>query len=365
MRLHFPKFRAAAVQAAPVWLDLEGTVERTCQLIREAASNGAALVAFPEVYIPGYPYWLWMDSPLKGYEYFARLYKNSVRVPSEATDRLCAAARESNIYVVVGINEIDHARFGTIYNTNLFIDRRGQILGKHRKLVPTFAEKMIWGSGDGSTLGVYETDIGRLGGLNCGENTNTLARFALLAQGEQVHVANYPAFPFKRRWDMQSAIMIRAGAHAFEGKIYVIVSTSAMNEEMKKDLADTDEKREWLDTPGAAVSGIFGPDGQPVGGLLVDKEGIVYADIDLETGLVLKLFHDITGHYNRFDVLSLHVNREPISPVKMGPSHEPSGREPAGVALRAEVVASVLGDLRAMVREWVEEELASRRSSNR
>lgn len=365
MKLEFEKFRAAAVQAAPVWLDLEGTVERTCQLVREAAAHGAALVAFPEVFIPGYPYWLWLDSPLKGYDYFARLYKNSVRVPSEATDRLCAAARDNNIYVVVGINEIDHVRFGTIYNTNLFIDRRGQILGKHRKLVPTFAEKMIWGSGDGSTLRVYETEIGRLGGLNCGENTNTLARFALLAQGEQVHVANYPAFPFKRRWDMKSAIMIRAGAHAFEGKIHVIVSTSALSEEMKKDLADTDEKREWLDTPDAAVSGIFGPDGQPVGELLVDKEGIVYADIDLETGLVLKLFHDITGNYNRFDVLSLHLNREPIAPVKMGPIHEVPGREPVGDALRGEVMGSVLGDLRARVRELVEEELGSRGSVRR
>lgn len=365
MGLQFQKFRAAAVQAAPAWLDLERTVERTCELIREAAANGAQLVAFPEVFIPGYPYWLWLDSPLKGYDYFVRLYKNSVRVPSEATERLCAAARESNIYAVVGINEIDHVRLGTIYNTNLFIDRRGQILGKHRKLVPTFAEKMIWGSGDGSTLRVYETDVGRLGGLNCGENTNTLARFALLAQGEQVHVANYPAFPFKRRWDMKSAIMIRAGAHAFEGKIYVVVSTSTISDEMKQELGDTEEKREWLNAPDAAVSGTFGPDGLPVGDLLVDKEGIVCADIDLEMGLVPKLFHDITGHYNRFDVLSLMINRAPISPLKLEPMHEMVGREALAEVLRSEVVGGVLGDLRARVREVLDEELARRGGAKR
>lgn len=347
MGVQFQKFRAASVQAAPVWLDLERTVERTCELIREAAAGGAQLVAFPEVFIPGYPYWLWLDSPLKGYDYFVRLYKNSVRVPSEATERLCAAARESNVYAVIGINEIDHVRLGTIYNTNLFIDRRGQILGKHRKLVPTFAEKMIWGSGDGSTLRVYETDVGRLGGLNCGENTNTLARFALLAQGEQVHVANYPAFPFKQRYDMKSATMIRAGAHAFEGKIHVVVSTSTISDAMMQELGDTDEKREWLSAPGAAVSGTFGPDGLPVGDLLVDKEGIVYADIDLQASLVPKLFHDITGHYNRFDVLSLMINREPISPLRLGPMHELVGRQAPSEVLRSEVAGGVLGDVRA------------------
>jgi aliphatic nitrilase len=355
----FKKFKVAAVQASPVWLDLDGTVERTCALIREAARNGAALVAFPEVFIPAYPYWLWLDSPLKGYDYFVRLYRNSVAVPSPATERLCAAAREHGIHVVVGINEIDHVRFGTIYNTNLFIDRRGQILGKHRKLVPTFAEKMIWGSGDGSTLRVYDTDIGRLGGLNCGENTNTLARFALLSQGEQIHVANYPAFPFKDRFDIKSAIIIRAGAHAFEGKIYVVVSTSAINAEMRRDLADTDEKRRWLETREVAVSGIFGPDGQPVGDLLVDEEGIVYADVDLEQCLVPKLFHDITGHYNRFDVLSLTVNDRALSPLAPGTAPEPA-RKGFDETPRPGIPGMAPGDLRARVRELLDEELAAR-----
>ncbi len=316
MGTRFPKFRAAAVQAAPVFLDREGTVEKTCELIREAGKNGADLVAFPETFIPSYPYWVWLDSPLKGFDYFVRLYKNSVEVPSAATDSLCQAAREAGTYVVVGINEIDPVLIGTIFNTNLYIDRSGHLMGKHRKLVPTFAEKTVWGYGDGSTLRVHETDIGRLGSLCCGENTNTLARFALLAQGEQVHVANYPAFPVKDRWDMESAIKIRAGAHALEGKVFVIVSSSAISQEMKAELCDTQEKLSWMEGTGSAVSAIFGPDGNIIGEPLIDQEGIVYADVDLELALVPKLFQDITGHYNRFDVLSLHLNREELHPIR-------------------------------------------------
>jgi nitrilase len=343
---------------------LDGTVERACQLIREAAANGAELVALPELYIPGYPYWIWLNSPLTWFDFFVRLYKNSLHVPSEATERLCATARDNNIHVVVGVNEIDHDRFGTIYNTNLFIDRRGQLLGKHRKLVPTFAEKMIYGWGDGSTLRVYDTDIGRVGGLCCGENTNTLARFALLAQGEQVHVANYPAFPLKRRG--RSAITIRAGSHALEGKIFVIVSTSTISDEMKRELANTEEKREWLNASDSAVSGIFGPDGQPVGDLLVDTEGIAYAEIDLERGLAQKLFQDITGHYNRFDVLSLNINRESTSPLReVGPIRGVPGRQIVGAASGPEILGGELGEAHVRLCEFLEQDPGSRPAAER
>lgn len=363
MGTRFPKFRAAAVQAAPVFLDREGTVEKTCELIREAGKNGADLVAFPEAFIPSYPYWVWLDSPLKGFDYFVRLYKNSVEVPSAATDSLCQAAREAGTYVVVGINEIDPVLIGTIYNTNLYIDRNGHLIGKHRKLVPTFAEKTVWGYGDGSTLRVYETEIGRLGSLCCGENTNTLARFALLAQGEQVHVANYPAFPVKERWDMESAIKLRAGAHALEGKVFVVVSSSSISDEMKAELCDTPEKLKWMEGTGSAVSAIYGPDGNCIGEPLIDQEGIVYADIDLEMSIAPKLFQDITGHYNRFDVLGLYLNREANRPIRdpwdLRRVGALEGADPMA-SLRSTLIEDIRADVKALVKEALREEMAGK-----
>jgi len=186
----YPAFKAAAVQASPVFLNREATVDKACQLIREAGRNGARLVAFPEVFIAGYPYWIWLDSPLKHDKWFSQLFKEAVEIPGPSTDALCRAAKAADIYVVIGVNERIPANMGTMWNTNVIIDRHGTILGKHRKLVPTFAEKMIWSRGDGSGMNVWSMDIGRLGTLACGENSNTLARYALLAQGEQIHVAN-------------------------------------------------------------------------------------------------------------------------------------------------------------------------------
>ncbi len=312
----YPKFKAAAVQVAPVWLDREATTEKACRLIREAASQGARLIAFPEVFIPAYPYWIWIDHPFAGAEYFKRLYKESVRVPGPETESLSAAARETGANVVIGINEIDPVRFGTIYNTNIFIDSRGRLLGKHRKLVATFAEKLVWGRGDGSTLRVYETEVGRLGCLNCGENTNTLARFALLAQGEQVHIANYPAFPFTGSFDVEGVRTSLARAHAIEGKVFVLLCSGCLTGEVIDELADTEEKRRLLSSPRNAITTIIGPTGQHLSEPLVDEEGIVYADIDLEEAIPLKLMHDITGHYNRFDVLSLSLNRSENLPLR-------------------------------------------------
>jgi nitrilase len=309
------QFGVAAVQTAPVFLDLEATVDKTCSLIKEAAKNGASLVAFPEAFIPAYPYWAWMDSPLEGSKHFEALYRNSMTVPGPWTDVLCNAAKEHQIIVVVGVNEIDSVLTGTIYNTNLIIDNHGNLLGRHRKLVPTHAEKLIWGNGDGSSLRVHQTDCGRIGTLLCGENTNTLARFALLAQGEQIHVANFPAFPFTNWYEESEAIRIRCQAHAFEGKIFVIASTSLMDERSFELLCQSPHKRSLMQGRNYALTAVFGPDGRCTAGPLVDEEGIVYADIDLDDLIMPKMMHDITGHYNQFGVLSLNLNRNPHKPL--------------------------------------------------
>ena len=188
--MEFKKFKAATVQTSPVFLNVEKTVDKAISFIKEASNNGAKLIAFPEVFIAGYPYWNWIMTPVQGSKWYEELYKNSVDVAGPEIKKLCLAAKDNDIHIVMGINERGKS-YGEIYNTNLIIDNKGVIVGKHRKLVPTWAEKLTWSSGDGSSLKVYNTEIGPIGTLACGENTNTLARFTLLSQGELIHIANY------------------------------------------------------------------------------------------------------------------------------------------------------------------------------
>ena len=162
----------------------EATVHKVCSLIEEAADKGARLIAFPETLVQGYPHWYHFLRVDQGHPFHIRLVKNAVEVPSEATDQICRAAKKAHAIVVVGINERDPVNWGTLYNTNLIIDQNGDILGKHRKIMPTMVEKICWGAGDGSSLRVYDTILGLIGTLICGENGNPLAKFALLAQGK-------------------------------------------------------------------------------------------------------------------------------------------------------------------------------------
>lgn len=310
--MDLPKFKAAAVQAAPVFLNAEATTAKACSIIAEAAGNGASLVAFPEVFVAGYPYWNWIMTPVQGSAWYEKLYKNSINVPGPETARLCEAAREHNCHIVIGVNERGQS-FGEIYNTNLIINNKGQIIGKHRKLVPTWAEKLTWTGGDGSSLKVYNTEIGPIGTLACGENTNTLARYTLLTQGELIHIANYISLPVAPPdYNMAEAIKIRAAAHSFEGKLFTIVSCSTISKEiidiMKEDVPDAEE---LLTRKDSAFSGFIGPNGAVIGEPLIDEEGIVYADIDLSKCIQPKQMHDILGHYNRFDIFDLRVNTAP------------------------------------------------------
>ena len=312
--LTYPSYRAAAVQAAPVFLDTDATIAKACALIAEAATNGAKLVVFPEVFVPGYPYWNWTMTPGQGSPWFERLFRSAINVPGPEVDTLCAAAAAAGAFVVMGVNERDPSSMGTLYNSLLFISDTGQLLGVHRKLVPTWAEKLTWGNGDGSSLRIYETSIGRLGGLACGENTNTLARFALLAQGENIHTANYIALPTAPEdYDMVEAIKVRAAAHSFEGKVFTVVACSAITDHIIDAVAHDDASRAMLSRKHCAFSGIFGPDGRLISEPLIDVEGIAYADIDLNKCIQPKQMHDIIGHYNRFDVFQLRINRAPLA----------------------------------------------------
>jgi nitrilase len=225
--MEFKKFKAATVQTSPVFLNVERTIDKAISFIKEASQNGAQLIAFPEVFVAGYPYWNWIMTPIQGSKWYEQLYKSSVAISDEVMKPLFQAAKDNNIHIVIGIN------------TNLIIDNNGNLIGKHRKLVPTWAEKLTWTSGDGSSLKVYNTEIGPIGTLACGENTNTLARFTLLTQGELIHIANYISLPVAPPdYDMAEAIKIRACAHSFEGKLFTIVSCSTISQEIKEALRE-------------------------------------------------------------------------------------------------------------------------------
>lgn len=357
----YPKFKVAAVQAASVFMDREATVDKTCGLIEEACENGARVIGFPESFIPGHPYWYAtkLSNPLlEQGKFYKELYKNAVEVPSEATSKLCRAARENRAYLVVGITEKDPISMGTLYNSQLFIDNRGRIMGVRRKLVPTEWEKLVFGRGDGSGLSVYDTDYGQLGALICGEHANSLAKFALIAKGERLHVASWPAFP-KELWSplQNETVLFRVRQHAHEGKLFVISSCSHFSQEMIEMLCATDEEKARVLT-GGGCSAIIGPRGQYLAGPLFDEEGIIYADIDLEEIIEAKMQHDLLGHYSRFDVLSLNLNEEKLTPLR-------AYRGPGGWQ-RDEDMASAIEELRTRLSQLDDklEQLARGRSES-
>ena len=304
----------AAVQAPPAFLDRDATVDKAVALIEEAANEGAKLVAFPETWIPGYPSWIYhaaeWDEP-RSKRTYARLLANSVQVPSAATDALCAVAREAEAHVVVGIHERDSDySAGTIYNSLLFISDQGSILGVHRKLVPTHAERIVWGRGDGSTLHVFETPLGRIGGLICWEHWMPLTRFAMHAKGEQIHIAAWP--------DAEDAHHLASRHYAFEGRCYVLCVGSHTT---ARELPDDFELTEAMGVSGddellTGGSGIIGPDGRWLAGPVSGRETIVYAELDMARIAEEQQALDAAGHYNRPDIFSLAVDERPQRQVE-------------------------------------------------
>jgi nitrilase len=318
----YPKFRAAAVQASSVFLDRDATIEKVEQIVKEAASRGADLVVFPESFIPAFPVWNIIYAPIDQHTFFRQLFDNAITLDSPQFDKLTQIAKLNNVFLSIGVTEKGNISMGAMWNTNLLFDRQGKLLNRHRKLVPTWAEKLSWANGDASQLSVAETEIGRIGALICGENTNTLSRFALLAQGEQVHISTYPpCWPFQRPesgkgYNLTNAITLRAAAHSFEGKVFNIVSSSVLDEDAINQLSQGDSNIESLlrNAPKPA-SLIVGPTGDVIGGPLVGVEGIVEAEIDIGESIILKQAQDIVGYYNRFDIFQLKVNKRSQAPL--------------------------------------------------
>lgn len=307
--------RVSIAQVAPAFLDLEGSLAKLESTVAEAARGGARLVVFGETWLPGYPVWAdagipWGDPATKAAH--ARLLANSVEIPGPVTERLGAIAREHDVVLVVGANERD-TRFsrGTIYNSLLYFGSDGALLGVHRKLVPTHSERVIWGAGDGSTLGAVDTAVGRVGGLICWEHWMPLARFAMHAQGEQIHVAVWP--------DVPEIHEVASRSYAFEGRTFVLCAGQVLPlSAVPDDVEVLPVMRELADADGMLLgggSGIIGPDGEWIVGP-VRGETIVTADIDLDRiGAELQAL-DTAGHYNRPDVFRLSVDtsrRDPLT----------------------------------------------------
>ena len=230
-----PRFKAAAIHAAPVFLDKQATTKKAISLIREAAAAGAGIVAFPETFIPAFPVWAALWAPIDNHDLFVRMADQSVLVDGPEVKAIRDEARSLGIIVSIGISEKSPASVGAIWNSNLLIGEDGEILNHHRKLVPTFYEKLIWSAGDGAGLRVIDTRCGKIGQLICGENTNPLARYALMAQGEQFHISSWPpVWPTRRPADgvnyhIAAATRIRASAHCFEAKVFGLVTAGVLD----------------------------------------------------------------------------------------------------------------------------------------
>ncbi|MGH2829214.1 MAG: carbon-nitrogen hydrolase family protein [Actinomycetota bacterium] len=302
----------AAVQSAPVFLDREATIEKTGRLLEKAVAEGAGLVVFPETFVPTYPDWVWRTRPWDGVftAMYARLLDQSVEIPSPATEALATMAREAAAYVSIGVNERDGS---TLYNTQLLFAPDGALLSRHRKLMPTGGERLVWGFGDGSTLSVVDTPFGRVGGLTCWENYMPLARAAMYAKGIDVYLAP--------TWD-NSDVWVPSMRHiAKEGRIFVVgVNFCMRGSDVPADVPMREKiyggEDDWL-SKGNSV--IVGPDGAILAGPLVGEEGILYAEIDAARAHEERYKFDPVGHYSRPDVLRLVVEDEAQSAVRFRP----------------------------------------------
>lgn len=301
--------RLAAVQAAPEFLNLAGSVDKACRLIREAGVAGASVIGFPEGFLPAHPLWYHFhaSSSREAFGFAKRLSENAVVIPGPEVDALAAAAKEAGVFVVMGVCERAADRPGTLYNTLIFIDRTGQVVGRHRKLVPTLGERLVHAPGDAVGLKVYQSERGaRISGLMCGENSSALASFVLDARGTNIHVASWPSH-FNVGVDMREIIPMVTRALAYQTKAFVINAIGNVSEQMLEELPLTDEHREFLEQQQGGAC-IAGPWGELVAGPMEPGEGILYADVELRDLTVPNLIMDFGGHYNRFDLLNVEVN---------------------------------------------------------
>ncbi len=308
-RKNFMIVKVAAVQAAPIYMDLAGSVEKAQTLIADAARLGAKLVVFPETWLPGYPAWLdcsrdyavWDHAPTK--KVFARLMANSVEVPGPVTEQLAASARDHSVVLNISAHErvTSGPGRGTLYNTMLTFGADGALLNRHRKIMPTYTERLIWGRGDGASLKAVDTEAGRVGGLICWEHWMPLARHALHTSGEDIHIAAWP--------QVKEMNLVASRHYAFEGRSFVIACGAIMK---ASDLPSELEAIALIAAnPDAIVlnggSAIIAPDGAVIAGPIFDEEAILTADLDFSRIAEESLTLDVTGHYSRPDLFDVKM----------------------------------------------------------
>jgi len=297
-------FKIASAQLTPVFLDREKTIEKACNAILEAGEKEAKLIVFPEAFISGYPDWVWLIPNSKGAELnelYVKLVDNAISIPDDSTRKLCNAAKQAGISVVMGMHERNTETSGTsLFNSLLFINDEGEILGKHRKLVPTGGERLVWAQGDGSSFQSYDTSAGKIAGLICWENYMPLARNAVYETGAQILAAP--------TWDKSPNWLQSMQHNAREGGLFVISTCMALRmDDIPKEYNFKTlypEGREWINTGNSCI---INPKGQIIAGPLEAEEGILYAEINLDTITEAKRLFDVVGHYSRPDVFNFSI----------------------------------------------------------
>jgi len=309
-------FRVAAVQAAPVFMDLNGTVQKTIALIKSAAEAGAKLVAFPECWIPGYPFYIWLGAPAWWMKFVQRYYMNAMELDSAETEAIRSAARQYKIMVALGYTE---KAGGSLYISQLLIGADGKQIAHRRKLKPTHMERTVFGEGGGSDLAVHDTSLGRVGMLCCWEHLQPLNRYALYSMNEQVHIAAWPSFSVYNGIAHALGATVNNAAslmYAVEGQCYVVAPCAVITGSIVDAICETDDQRQLI-AAGGGYAKVYAPDGQSIGTQLAEtEEGLVLADIDLDLIPLAKAVADPAGHYSRPDVTRLLLNRSSAPPVE-------------------------------------------------
>lgn len=310
---HEKTVRAAAVQISPVLFSREGTTEKVLDAIASAAQEGVQLIVFPETFVPYYPYFSFIQPPVVMGKAHMQLYEEAVTVPGAVVDAISRAARSYEMVVVLGVNEREG---GSLYNTQLIFDADGTLGLKRRKITPTYHERMVWGQGDGAGLAVLETAVGRLGALACWEHYNPLARYALMAQQEEIHCGQFPGSIVGQIFADQMEVTMRH--HALESGCFVVNATGWLTPEQKQQITPDEKLQKVLS--GGCYTAIISPEGVPLCAPVTEGEGMAIADLDFSLITKRKRMMDSVGHYSRPDLLQLQVNQQAWAVMQSAPT---------------------------------------------